>query len=152
MKLSRLLLFPALLLSVTIHAQDRYYQTRSLEGIKSVDVAAWPINDNLKDSTVAEMSRARLKAKGLPVVFSGGEASLAITILPSFDQRLKVWLVVVRLELKQRGILRRTGESHAATTWERTGCVSDSQDLMEARKMLGQFLDEFAEDFRRANP
>lgn len=151
MKLSRLLPFPLLLVSITVHAQDRYYQTKSLEGIESVDVACWPINDSLKSGTVAQMSRERLKAKNIPVVFIGDEGHLSITLQPTFEPKLKVWLVIVRLELMQMGVLKRTGQDHASMTWERMGVVTDTQDLLEARKLLGTYLDEFAEDFKKAN-
>jgi hypothetical protein len=158
MKLSRLLLFPALLLTITAHAQIDNEKLRhkleldALKGLKdfSINVVIQPGFD-LSESEIKHAVELRCRRKGAPVA---GQSHLVLTayIRPKSDPRLKGYAIALSVQATQVIHFERTDTLEQVILWRRDDVVVSDKEWTELRASLAQMVDEFASDFLVANP
>ncbi len=143
--------------SISVSGSER----DSLKGLKAVSViVGGPSPDAGQDGLTSDSIRAdiewRLRRAGIEVPTTVREITFPESrLLLTADTRRDNGLYAIALKVQLQQLLNSltTGQLVFGSTWERGGVVTlGARNLGEVRGMLADYVDQFINDFRAANP
>lgn len=138
---------------------EKFNQLKSLEGILDFEVTIGPLSveaeqAGLVRSEIEEAVLTRLRRKELPArrLALRSDSSLVVRLVPRYESKFRAWTVGLNVELIQAGKLLRTDAPCYAITWRRMEVLTTGADFKEVKERLAAMIDEFAKEYRTANP
>lgn len=140
----------------------RKSELASLRGLRTITLAArgLPANVNksgLDNATIRGAARSIFDRHNLRLVPDGqaSDATFFVTIKSQYDSTAKVYVFLVRAQLRQLTGLARSEGVYPVSTWEREKLLTIPpvrRRLQEVRDLVSEFTDEFARDCLSVNP
>ena len=133
----------------------------SLAGLSAVSIVViGPSPEAERDGLTGESIRTdvelRLRRAGIYVPIKASETTLpkpSLYITADTWRGNGMYAIALRVQLQQLMNSLVTGKPFFGSTWERAGIVTvGAKNLQDARGTLGDYIDQFVNDFRAANP